>query len=323
MRWRWAALAATAVVLAAGLLAVFTPDIYAELLLANGRHGLPGAPPPEPPGAFDARPGAPAGAVAAGHWRVQQIAPDTWALGEPQDAPDNYEYLLVGARRALLIDAGSTTQDIRPVLAGLTTLPVTVLPTHLHWDHTTGLKNFSAIALIDLPQTRALERGGQVRLTRYAYLHDDPPSFRVSEWVEPGGEIDLGGRKVQLLSTPGHTTTSASIWDPGAKLLFTGDLIYPTTLYVFAPDSSLSDYAATADRLLAALPADTRIYGAHCCRNDGPPQAPWLSMSDLRDVRTAVANIRSGKAQGRGLVIRRFPVNARMTLLTLYPFGNW
>jgi hypothetical protein len=26
---------------------------------------------------------------------------------------------------------------------------------------------------------------------------------------------------------------------------------------------------------------------------------------------------------GRGVIIRRFPVNDRMTLLTLYPFANW
>jgi hypothetical protein len=45
-------------------------------------------------------------------------------------------------------------------------------------------------------------------------------------------------------------------------------------------------------------------------------------MNDLRDLKTGVANIRSGKANGRGFVLRRFPVNPEMTILTLYPFGN-
>jgi hypothetical protein len=45
-------------------------------------------------------------------------------------------------------------------------------------------------------------------------------------------------------------------------------------------------------------------------------------MNDLRDVRHAVENIRTGKAQGRGFILRRLPVNARMTIVTLYPFGN-
>jgi hypothetical protein len=45
-------------------------------------------------------------------------------------------------------------------------------------------------------------------------------------------------------------------------------------------------------------------------------------MNGLRDVRQAVENIRTGTAQGRGFILRRLTVNARMTIATLYPFGN-
>jgi hydroxyacylglutathione hydrolase len=311
-----------AVVAVASLAFAFAPVIYAELFLASGRGHPPGSPAPANPHSFEARPGPAAGSVVDGHWRVQPIAPGVWAIGEPADDPDNYEYLVVGRKRALLIDAGATARDIHPVLARLTRLPVTVIPTHLHFDHTNGLGNFTSVALVDLPETRARERDGVVRLGRYQYIGSDSPTFRVTQWIWPGGEIDLGGRRVRVLWTPGHTSSSVSIYAPSDGLLFTGDLIYPTTLYAFLPGSSLAAYQATAERLLATLPANTRIYGAHCCRNDAPPQAPWMTMQDLKDVGTAVANIRSGKAHGRGLVIRRFPVNARMTLLTLYPFGN-
>jgi glyoxylase-like metal-dependent hydrolase (beta-lactamase superfamily II) len=257
---------------------------------------------------------------------VQQIAPDTYAIGEPQNDPDNYEYLLLGKTRALLIDSGATACDIHPVLSTLTQLPVTVIPTHLHYDHTNGLKYFNSIALIDLPETRSRVTEGMLHLGRYQYMDaSDPnraPVFQVTEWVAPDSYIDLGGRRVQVLWTPGHTATSLSIYDSPAKLLFTGDLIYTTTLYAFMPDSSLSTYEATADRLLAALPADTVIYGAHCCRNDAPAEAPWLGMNDLGDVRRAVQNIRNGQVKGQGLLIRRFPVNTRMTIVTFYPWGN-
>jgi hydroxyacylglutathione hydrolase len=322
--WKMAAAGLAALVLVAGLALALAPLVLAEAFMAPrwlDLHPLPPTPP-----AFEAQKGAAAGVVVGGHWRVQKIAPDTWAIGEPQDDPDNYEYLLVGRTRALLIDAGATSRDIHPVLAGLTGLPVTVIPTHLHFDHTNGLANFDKVALVDLPQTRARVRAGVVRLGRYQYMGADdggpPPAFRVSEWVRPGAWIDLGGRRVQVLPTPGHTSTSVSVYDPAAKLLFTGDFIYTTTLYAFMPDSSLSAYAATADKLLATLPPDITVYGAHCCRNDAPAMAPWLRMDDLRDLSRTVAAIRAGKAKGRGLVVRRFPVNTRMTMLTLYPFGN-
>lgn len=267
--------------------------------------------------------GAAAGTLVDGYWQVQQIAPDTYAIGEPHDQLDNYEYLLIGKTRALLIDAGATRRDIHPVLATLTNLPVTVIPTHLHSDHTNGLQYFSSIALIDLHETRLRVEEGKAHLGRYQYMDTEhPPVFQVSEWVKPDAFVNLGERRVQVLSTPGHTTTSISVHDAAAKLLFAGDLICTCTLYAFMPDSSLSDYVATAYRLLTTLPADTVVYGAHCCRNDAPAQAPWLGMNDVRDVRQAVQRIRNGSAMGRGLIIRRFPVNSLMTIVTFYPFAN-
>jgi hydroxyacylglutathione hydrolase len=322
MRLRVAARLLAGFALLGTLLVAFAPEIYAEVFMALGRLHVRAAPLPADPAAFQARPGPAAGFVVDDYWRVEKIARDTWAIGEPQNDPDNYEYLLLGRSRALLIDSGATARDIHTVLVKLTLLPVTVIPTHLHFDHTNGLVHFKSIALIDLPEIRAREHNGVVHLGRYQYMGSPAPSFHVTEWVRPNAVIDLGGRRVQVLWTPGHTSTSASFYDPATKLLFTGDLIYPTTLYAFLPDSSLSAYQATADRLLATLPADTRIYGGHCCRNDAPPEAPWLNMNDLRDLRAAVANIRTGKAKGRGFVIRRFPVNSRMTILTLYPLGN-
>jgi glyoxylase-like metal-dependent hydrolase (beta-lactamase superfamily II) len=318
--WKLATVVATVLALLVGLGLAFAPIVYAELAMALDRFDVSLLSPP----ATAPLPGIPAGMAVDGYWQVQQIAPDTWAIGEPSNELDNYEYLLVGQSRALLIDAGATIRDIHPVLTRLTRLPLTVIPSHLHSDHTNGLRYFTSIALVDIPETRAQVRDGVFHIRRYQYmdLTARSPAFRVTEWVKPNGYIDLGGRRVRVLWTPGHTTTSVSIYDPAAKLLFTGDYICMTSLYAYLPDSSLSAYATTADRLLAIIPADTIIYGAHCCRNDAPPEAPWLDMNDLRDVRRAVENIRSGKGQGGGIILRRLPVNARMTIVTLYPFGN-
>jgi len=35
-----------------------------------------------------------------------------------------------------------------------------------------------------------------------------------------------------------------------------------------------------------------------------------------------VHGVRFGDVKGRGVVVRRLPVNARMTMITVYPFGN-
>ena len=322
---RWKRLTVALVILLAltGIGFAYAPVIYAEAeMVMVGMH-LPITPPPL--SADQPVAGAPAGTVIDGYWLVEQIAPDTYAIGEPLDSPDNYEYLLLGKSRALLIDAGATTRDIHPALAKLTALPVTVIPTHLHFDHTNGLRYFSSIAMIDLPETRTRIRDDLFHLQRYQYMDSahEPPVFRVTEWLKPDATIDLGDRLVQILWTPGHTATSVSVYDARAKLIFTGDLIYPTTIYAFMEDSSLSAYEATTERLLAMLPEDTAVYGAHCCRSDAPPAAPKLGVQELRDLRTAVVEILGGHAQGHGAILRRFPVDSQMTLVTLYPFGNW
>ena len=323
MRWQkglgWLAVTAGAV----ALLFAAAPFVFAELNMAAARFDIGVMPAPANPAQFQPLPGKAAGTLVDGHWRVEQLAPDTWAIGEPANAPDNYAYLLIGTHRALLIDAGATRDhDINRAIAGITALPVTVIPTHLHHDHVNGLGYFRNIALADLPDTKDRAEGDQVQLSRYQYGRPSPVAFRVATWVKPGARIDLGGRSVTILSTPGHTTSSVSIWEPAARRLYTGDFLYPTTLYAFAPDSSLSTYVKTLDRLLTLLPPDTRLYGAHCCRNDAPPQAPWLSTHDLKDTKNAIQRIQTSDAEARGVIIRRFPVNDRMTLLTLYPLAN-
>jgi len=55
------------------------------------------------------------------------------------------------------------------VVANLTKLPVTVIVSHLHFDHLGGIGPFGHVAMIDLPETRADVSGGFFRPSRYEY----------------------------------------------------------------------------------------------------------------------------------------------------------
>lgn len=268
------------------------------------------------------------GAMVDDYFAVEPIAPGVWAIGEPRYYQQNYAYLIVGRERALLFDAGTGTRNIRPVVAKLTSLPLTVMVSHLHFDHLGGVANFASdrVAMIDLPATRADVHDGRFRPGRYQYsgFVDGlaPPTFRVDDWLAPGSTIDLGGRRLTVLSTPGHTPTSAALYDADGRRLFIGDYIYPTTLYAFLPSASLSAYQATARRLLATLPADTVLWTAHCCRSAGGVAAPWLNMTDLRALDAALTAVRTGRPRGKGFYPRVFPVNEQMTLATGLPWNN-
>lgn len=313
-RWALAAAVLVAATLAAAL--TFAPYVYAELSPVLEPHAIV-----DPP-----RPQLAAGAMVDDYWAVQPLGADTYAIGEPRYYQQNYAYLIVGQRRALLFDAGSGTRDIAPVVARLTSLPVTLVVSHLHFDHLGGVGPYASVAMIDLPQTRADVANGRFTPTRYQYLglvdSRRPPSVTVAEWLKPDTTIDLGGRVLRVLNTPGHTPTSVSLYDPAAHRLFAGDYIYPTTLYAFLPGASLSAYHATARRLLAELPADTILWTAHCCRAGEKISAPWLGMSDLKDLDIALTAHEAGRLNGSRFYPRRFPVSRQMTLATGFPWNN-
>jgi hydroxyacylglutathione hydrolase len=260
------------------------------------------------------------------YFAVEDLGEGTFAIGEPRYYQQNYSYLIVGTTRAILFDSGSGTRDISGVVASLTKLPVTVIVSHLHFDHLGGIAPFEHVAMIDLPETRADMAGEFFRPGRYEYMGfvdaRAAPSFPVGEWLAPGTTIDLGGRALRILSTPGHTPSSVALIDSANRRLFIGDFIYPTTLYAFLPGASLSAYQATAQMLLRILPPDTVLWTAHCCRKKEGVSAPWLSMSDLRALDAALTAVRAGHARSAGFYPRVFPVNEEMTLATGFPWNN-
>jgi hydroxyacylglutathione hydrolase len=281
----------------------------------------------EPHTIVDSAPGRVAkGRMVDDYFVVEDLGGGTFAIGEPRYYQQNYSYLIVGQSRAVLFDSGSGTRDMSGVVANLTKLPVTVIVSHLHFDHLGGIGPFGHVAMIDLPETRADVSGGFFKPSRYEYLgffdRRVAPSFRVSEWWAPGAVIDLGGREVRVLSTPGHTPSSVALFDARTKRLFIGDFIYPTTLYAFLPGASLSAYQATARRLLGMLPADTVLWTAHCCRKNEGVSAPWLSVRDLADLDAALTIVRVGQGRATGFYPRVFPVNGEMTLAVGFPWNN-
>jgi glyoxylase-like metal-dependent hydrolase (beta-lactamase superfamily II) len=311
-----AAIVCVVLALATIAAAVFAPYVYSEVGRALSAHTVVDPNPVK---------------IAKGHmvddyFAVEDLGDGTFAIGEPRYYQQNYSYLIVGDNRAVLFDSGSGNHDISKVVSQLTKLPVTVIVSHLHFDHLGGIAPFGQVAMIDLPLTRADFSGGLFRPGRYEFMgfvdHLAAPAVKISEWLKAGTEIGLGGRTLTVMSTPGHTPSSVALSDAQHKRLFIGDFIYPTTLYAFLPGASLSAYQATAKMLLRTVPPDTVLWTAHCCRKGEGLSAPWLSMGDLRDLDATLTAVRAGDAKSRGLYPRVFRVNGQMTLATGFPWNN-
>lgn len=112
--------------------------------------------------------------------------------------------------------------------------------------------------------------------------------------------VDLGGRVLECLATPGHHEAAVTYYDPWTGFLLTGDTVYPGRLYV----QDWSAFARTIDRLIAFTERRpvTHVLGCHIEMTAEPgvdypiravhqPDEPPLQLATghLHEVRAALA----------------------------------
>ncbi|AZC24763.1 MBL fold metallo-hydrolase [Pseudomonas sessilinigenes] len=234
-----------------------------------------------------------------GRFVVHRLAQHLYALGEPGYYQKNYSYLFIGKDRALMFDAGANQgEEIIQVIGQLTDKPVSVLPSHLHFDHLGGLPHFSSIYLPDLPFTRSLQRSdGLYQVPEAVHLGQFDnlvlPPFKVERLIQPGQVIDLGGLQLRMLSVPGHTRDEVMLYDQNHDILLTGDHLYPSWLLV----GNLDDYLASLDATLQSIDQDTVLYGAHA--GDDPNRVPRMDRDEVVKIRDAMQRIRAGQDPGQ------------------------
>ena len=226
-----------------------------------------------------------------GYYQVEALDDQTFAIGEPLYEQQNWSFLLLGTDRALLFDTGSYFGDLTGVVGRRVQGRLTAMPSHMHYDHLGNVLRFDHVALPDLPLLRACAVGNDVEPTETLFLgvHEDrqAPRFHVAEWLEIGSRIDLGGRVVELLHTPGHTPDSVSLWEPVRDRLYASDFLCRGQLYGHTPGARLDHYLATARRIAAMIGPGTSIYGAHGnagpnkTGGDRPSEPPLLDQDDL------------------------------------------
>lgn len=257
----------------------------------------------------------------ADYFIVEDIDARTFAIGEPLYYQQNFSYLIAGTERAVLFDAGPGYRDIRAVAESLTDLPITFIPSHFHYDHTGNQITFDRVAVVDLPRLRERAPDNKLTLTWYEHLGSgegiDAPTLDVDEWLPIGSEIDLGGRTLRVLYTPGHTNDSISLLDNENGAIFVGDFIYPGPLYAFLPNSSMQDYLDGSGNLLRDAKSGSTLFTAH---RDTPPGIPILSTEDVKDLQRTLISIKNGTIVGDGLYPHAYKVNERIELLAEPPW---
>ncbi len=180
---------------------------------------------------------------------VEQIDSTTFAISEYKHWEETHCYLLCGEKYAVLIDTGLGVSNIKQVVQKLTTLPVLVITTHVHWDHIGGHKWFENIAVYESEQEWLSTRFPiplqivKNNLTRIPC--ELPPEFNLEDYqiyrgtphriLHHGDCLDFGNRRLMVIHTPGHSPGHCCFYEPDRKYLYSGDLIYKGCLDAFYP----------------------------------------------------------------------------------------
>jgi glyoxylase-like metal-dependent hydrolase (beta-lactamase superfamily II) len=195
-------------------------------------------------------------------YKVEMVEEQVWALYGPAN---EMLYLVEGSQSALLVDTGMGIGDLPGVLRGLTDRPIVVVDTHGHPDHAGGNPFFDTFWMH--PADRAILQEMCSDCYRQNDIHaftdaSDPRAERLIAGLVPYRElplqeladglvIDLGGRQFEVLTCPGHTPGSVCLLNSREKLLFSGDSVVATPVWLYLAHSlSLKTYHRSLTRLL-------------------------------------------------------------------------
>lgn len=173
-------------------------------------------------------------------------------------------YLLADEEKKIcaVIDPGARTERILEALAAEGWKAEYILLTHGHYDH-----------VLAAPKVQA-ETGARLYISRKdewmlvpaearhpGYIREEYVQPRVDGFLEEGTPILLGGLKIDVLATPGHTAGSVTLLC--GDQMFSGDTLFLESCGRTDLESGSMDDMLRSLKKLAELPGDYHVCPGH------------------------------------------------------------
>ena len=174
-------------------------------------------------------------------------------------------YVLLGDEKVLVLDTGAIESPVEfPLYETVQSLinehlvqdskidkELLVIHSHSHSDHYAGDSQFEGKPNVTLVEPT------YAAVTRF---------FAFSDWPNGEASLDVGGRKLTIIPTPGHQEEAISVYDPQTKWLLTGDTFYPGYIYI----KNWDEYKKSIARLVSFSDAHeiSAVLGAHIEMSD-------------------------------------------------------
>lgn len=200
---------------------------------------------------------------------IIQIDNNTWRI---EDGFVRF-FLLEGEEKAVLIDSGVDCPNASDIAKKLTSKPLILLNTHGDGDHTSGTAGFTNIYIHPLDYV-----GCDVK-NRYPNTSMMP--------LNDGDIFDLGNRTLKIIHIPGHTNGSVAILDIENRVLYAGDTVQKSHIYMFGDKRCPELFEKSLDKLIALKSEYDCIYSSH--------DSFMLSSDYVEKVKMAWKHVQSGE----------------------------
>ena len=166
------------------------------------------------------------------YYKIDQLAPTLYRFHDPFSV--NF-FLVVGAEKALLLDAGYGIIPVLPEIRKITEKPLEVVVSHGHVDHANGAFDFEEFWMHEADMDvlarhttkewrgnlakEAVEKGIE-GFDPEAYTNKTCPKVN---HLAIGQIFDLGGVTCEVIAMPGHTAGSIGILVKEERILLASD----------------------------------------------------------------------------------------------------
>lgn len=216
---------------------------------------------------------------------IIKINDNTWRI---EDTGVRF-FLLEGTQKALLIDTGMKCPDAKEIALSITKLPLELLNTHADPDHISGNAKFEKFYMSpnEADNFSAHGRTGEIIP------------------VKTGSVIDLGDRPLEIIDLPGHTPGSIAVLDKNNRILFSGDVIQDSNIFMFGPARNLDLYITSFQNLDPYMDQFDVIYPSHGSIPVLPDLIPKLKES-AQSIKAGTAKKQTAEMFGNPVAYYKF-----------------
>ena len=170
-----------------------------------------------------------------------------------------------GLDQAIVIDPGSSPEQLKKAIDGAGLKPVLILATHGHFDHVGAVQALAEAYAAPFACHAAEEEMLEALEDTYMmYGMGKTKRPKIGRSLGDGELIEAGGVTLKAIHTPGHTLGGLCFYHAPSQALFSGDTLFRRSIgRSDFPGGDGAQLVKGIREKLFSLPPETKVYPGH------------------------------------------------------------